>query len=88
MLLLIYVDALTKRLSIAASNLSGATIKLFYRNGRQIEVFKASDIDRSRKITASITTFPIRVNTAVCTKPMLDNVLVERVGACILFWRD
>jgi hypothetical protein len=58
------------------------------RNAFQVDSFEAANIDCGDPITLWIDALAIRVNAARLAKAVLDNPLVERVRADVLFRRE
>ena len=69
-------------------DLDRTAVKLLDRNGCKIKVFNAPDADRSHLISCRIIALCVGMNPARQTKAMLDDVLVEPAGACIMVCRE
>jgi hypothetical protein len=57
-----------------------------YGTGAEIQVLDATQIGRGHSVAVRIDSFAVGVNAAPRAEPMLDEVLVERVGAGSGFW--
>jgi hypothetical protein len=62
------------------------SVKVLHCDGRQIDVFYAAKIDRRHADAHWINASAVRVDPAGRTETMLDDVLVELVGAGCLLW--
>jgi hypothetical protein len=60
-------------------------VEVLNRNAVQVDSFEAANIDCGHPVALWIGAFSVRVNTARLAKAVLDNVLVERVRADVLF---
>jgi hypothetical protein len=54
----------------------------------QIDSFEAANIDRGGPAALWVRAFAVRVNAAGLAKAVLDDVLIERVRADVLFRRE
>jgi hypothetical protein len=61
------------------------SVEVLNRNAFQVNSFEAANIDYGHPIALGIGAFSVRVNAALLAKVVLDNVLVERVRANVLF---
>src|SRR6267378_310736 len=71
-----------------AMPLQRATIVVLNRDSRKIDAFKAVNVDGGHRIAFWVRAFTVRRNAADRTKPVLDGVLVERIGARRIFRRE
>jgi hypothetical protein len=62
-----------------------AAVEVLNRNVFQVNSFEAANIDCGHPIPPWIGALSIRVNAACLAKAVLDDVLVERVGADVFF---
>jgi hypothetical protein len=62
-----------------------AAVEVLNRDVFQINSFEAANIDGGGLISLWINAFSVRVNATGLAKMMLDNMLVERVRAEVLF---
>jgi hypothetical protein len=63
-------------------------VEVLNRNAIQVNSFKAANIDGAHSIALWIGAFAVRVNATGSAKMVLDNVLVERICAEVLFRRQ
>jgi hypothetical protein len=60
-------------------------VEVLDRNAFQVDSFEAANIDRAHAIALGIDAFAIGVNAAGLAKAVFDNVLIEGIGADVLF---
>jgi len=60
-------------------------IKVFNRNGRRFEVWKAANIYRRHRIALWVRSFGVWMNATGLAEVVLDPVFVERVGGNVSF---
>jgi hypothetical protein len=61
------------------------SVEVLNRNAFEVDSFEAANIDCGHPIALWIAAFSVRVYATRLTKAVLDNVLVERVRADVLF---
>ena len=66
---------------VAAKRLYGTAVVVMHRDGIEVDVFHATQVDRRHRVTLGVGAFAIRVDAARRAEAMLDHVLVESVGA-------
>jgi hypothetical protein len=62
-----------------------SSVEVLHRNAFQVDSFEAADIDCGDPVALWIGAFSVRVNAARRAKAVLDNVLIERVRAEVVF---
>lgn len=61
---------------------------MLHRHFFQVDIFQAADIDRGRRVAFGIRTFGIGMDAAHWAEAVLDDVLVECMGADVFFGRE
>jgi DNA-directed RNA polymerase subunit N (RpoN/RPB10) len=62
-----------------------SSVEVLNRNAFQVNSFEAANIDCGHPVAFWIGTFSVRVNATRLAKAVLDDLLVERVRADVLF---